>query len=94
MDKGPQMALLLCSQGLVEQVEGGGSNLENELVQETEALLKEFKVHESMESQLRAELSESHAQLAETNEQVAALTEENEELTKQVWYSLLHVLCF
>ncbi len=72
-------------QGLVEQVEeGSGSNLENELVKETEVLLQEFKVHEGVENQLRAELAESHAHLTGTKEQVAALTEENEVLTKQV----------
>ena len=71
-------------QSLVEQVEGGDSNLENELVKETEVLLKEFKTHESVENQLRAELSECHAQLTGTRERVATLTEENETLTKQV----------
>jgi hypothetical protein len=72
---------------LVEQVEdGGGSNLENELVKETEVLLQEFKVHEGVENQLRSELAESHAHLTGTKEQVATLTEENEVLTKQVQY--------
>ena len=40
-----------------------------------------------MENQLRAELSESHAQLTGTKEQIAALTEEKEALTKQVQYN-------
>lgn len=72
---------------MVEQVEGGGSNLENELVKETEVLLQEFKAHESVENHLRAELAESHAHLTGTKEQVAALTEENQALTKQVQYA-------
>ena len=80
-------------QTLVEQVEGGGNhNLENELVKETEVLIKEFKVHESLENQLRAELSESHTQLAETKEQVATLRDENEALSKQV-HTMQFVIC-
>ena len=81
-------------QSLVEQVEGGDGNLESELVKETEVLLKEFKAHESVQNQLRAELSESHAQLTGTKEQVAALTKENEVLTKQVQYRTIpFVIC-
>lgn len=81
---------------MVEQVEDGGSNLENELVKETEVLLQEFKAHESVENQLRAELAESHAHLTGTKEQVAALTEENQALTKQVLQNNIcinHVIC-
>ena len=78
-------------QTLVEQVERGSNDLENELVKETEDLIKEFKAHESLEMQLRVELSESHAQLTETREQVAKLINENDVLSKQV-HSLLCVM--
>ena len=86
----------LCTylQSLVEQVEGGGSNLESELVKETEVLLQEFKAHESVENQLRVDLAESHAHLTGTKEQVAVLTEENEALTKQVLESDIHTCMY
>ena len=72
-------------QKLVQEVEGGGGGLETELVKETEVLIEEFKVRESLESQLKAELVENHALLAEQKERANALKDENEALTNQVY---------
>ena len=71
-------------QSLVEQVERSGDKLESELVEETEVLIKEFKVHENLEKQLKAELAQSQASLAETKDQISALKQENETLNEQV----------
>lgn len=75
---------LISSQKLVQQVEDGGDGLETELVNETEVLIEEFKVRESLENQLKAELVESHALLAEQKEQAKAMKDEKEALVNQV----------
>lgn len=69
--------LLKYLQSLVQQVESGGDGLESELVQETEVLIKKFKDRESLENQLKAELTGRE-------EQVTNLREENQALNDQV----------
>ena len=80
----PPSHALVSLQKLVQQVEGGGVGLETELVKETEVLIEEFKVRESLESQLKAELVENHALLAEQKERVNALKDKKEALAIQV----------
>lgn len=69
---------------LVQKVEDRGNGLESEFVKETEVLIEEFKVRESLEGQLKAELVESHTLLAEKDEQTKALRDENKTLADQV----------
>ena len=68
----------------MKQVEGGGQDIESELVQETEVLINEFKVRESLENQLKADLIKSQSSLAEMEEEIATMREENQALTDQV----------
>ena len=68
----------------MKQVEDGGQDIESELVEETEVLINEFKVRESLENQLKADLVKSQSSLAEMEEVIATLREENQALTDQV----------
>lgn len=68
----------------MKQVEDGGQDIESELVEETKVLINEFKVRESLENQLKADLFKSQSSLAEMEEVIATLREENQALTDQV----------
>ena len=73
-------------QALVQQVEGRSDNLESELVEETEVLIKKFRDHECLETQLKSELVESHTMLAKAEEQITTLRVDNKDLTDEVLY--------
>lgn len=73
-------------QSLVRQLEssGEGSKLEGELVEETQALVEQFKEKESLEAEMRREIAQGQTLLAERDGEIQGLKTEREALKKQV----------
>ena len=73
-------------QSLVQQLEGEGAKVENELIEETQALIDTFKARESLERDLKTQLLHAEGQLEERERLVQQLQADNETLLSKVWF--------
>ena len=73
-------------QSLVQQLEGEGAKVENELIEETQALIDTFKARESLEGDLKTQLLHAEGQLEERERLVQQLQADNETLLSKVWF--------
>ena len=79
-------------QTLVHQVESGAGSsggLESELIEETQALVEQFKAKENAEEEMRRAIARGQVLLGEKDGEIEGLKTERVALREQVWKFLI-----